>query len=453
MGRDPAVPASFGRLLSRVVRRRPGLHIHILRWDIGFLKLPFRGSTPFFLLNLLTSRRLHFRLDGNHPPDGCHHHKLLVIDDAIAFCGGIDISVDRWDTRAHHDHDPRRVNPRGEPYAPWHDVTAALDGDAARALGELGRERWRAATGKRLPAPPPIPDHWPKGLAPQFRDVSVAIARTEPAWAGQDAVREVEALALAAIAAARRTIYIENQYFAARRISAALQARLAEADGPEVVIVAPRRAEGWLQEQVMGSARAVLLRELRDADRHSRLRFYTPVTEEGQDIYVHAKVLVVDDRLLRIGSSNLNNRSMGLDTECDLAIEARADGDEAVRREIARLRDGLLAEHLGVPESVLRDELAAAGHSLVAALDRLVRPSGRTLRPFEPPSLTPVARELALTHLLDPDHPEQLDEAFVRSLRVMRPVAPYALSAATVAIAAVLLVRRWRRAGWHDHEL
>jgi phospholipase D1/2 len=442
---DPAPLDRLGRLLSHVVRRRPDLHVHVLRWDLGFLRLPFRGSTPFFLLNLLASRRLHFRMDSQHPPDGCCHQKILVIDDAIAFCGGIDISDSRWDTRAHRDDEPGRVNSHGTPYRPWHDATTALDGDAARALGEFGRARWHLATGQHVTPPPPGIDLWPKALVPQFRDVAVAIARTEPPFEGRQGVREVEALALAAIAAARRAIYVENQYFAAHRIATALQARLAEADGPEVVIVAPRRADGWLSEQVMGSARAILLKNLQDADRHGRLRFYTPVTEEGHDIYVHAKVLIVDDRLLRIGSSNFNNRSMGLDTECDIAIEAAPDGDEAMQREILRIRDGLLAEHLGVAQSVLQEALAAAGGSLVVTLDRLVRPNGRSLRPFVPPPLSAVERRLAETHLLDPDHPESMDEAFTRTRRVLRPVLPYALSAASLAMAAILLFRRVRR--------
>ncbi len=442
---DPAPLDALGGLLSHVVRRRPDLHVHVLRWDVGFLRLPFRGSTPFFLLNLLTSRRLHFRMDSAHPPDGCCHQKILVIDDAIAFCGGIDIGDGRWDTRAHRDDEPRRVNPHGTPYRPWHDATTAVDGDTARALGELGRARWHLATGQHLLPPPPVIDLWPKDLAPQFRDVAVAIARTEPAFDGQAGVREVEALALAAIAAARRAIYIENQYFAAHRIAAALRARLAEADGPEVVIVAPRRADGWLSEQVMGSARAILLQDLRDVDRHGRLRFCTPVTEEGHDIYVHAKVLIVDDRLLRIGSSNFNNRSMGLDTECDIAIEAAPGGDEAMRREILRVRDGLLAEHFGVTGSVLQEALAAAGGSLVGMLDRLVRTDGRSLRPFTPPLLGAIERKLAETHLLDPGHPESMDEAFTRARRVLRPALPYALAAASLALAATLLVRQIRR--------
>lgn len=448
---DPAPLDPLGRLLSHVVRHNRGLHVHVLRWDLGFLRLPFRGSTPFFLLNLLASRRLHFRVDSQHPPDGCCHQKILVIDDAIAFCGGIDISDNRWDTRAHRDHDPRRVDPHGTPYPPWHDATTAVDGDAARALGELGRARWHLATGQHLPAPPRDTDLWPTTLVPQFRGVTVAVARTEPAFDGDPGVREVEALTLAAIKAARRTIYIENQYFAAFRVAAALRARLAEPDGPEVVIVAPRRADGWLGQQVMGSARAVLLQELREADRHGRLRFCTPVTEEGQDIYVHAKVLVVDDRLLRVGSSNFNNRSMGLDTECDIALEATDDGggaggDAAVRREITRIRDGLLAEHLGVSEAVLRDALEEAGGSLVGTLDRLMRPDGRSLRPFEVPPLNAAERRLAESHLLDPDHPESMDEAFTRARRVLRPALPYAAAAAAVlAAGAVLLLRRGRR--------
>ena len=452
LNRGPGDPAPFdplGRLLSHVVSCRPGLHIHVLRWDLGFLRLPFRGSTPFSLLNLLASRRLHFRVDSHHPLEGCCHQKILVIDDAIAFCGGIDVSDHRWDTRAHRDQDSRRVNPHGKPYGPWHDATAAVDGDAARALGELGRARWHLATGQHLTPPPRGTDPWPPALVPQFRNVAVAVARTEPAFDGDAGVREVEALTLAAIAAARRTIYVENQYFAAHRIAAALRARLAEADGPEVVIVAPRRADGWLGEQVMGSARSLLLQELQDADRHGRLRFCTPVTEEGRDIYVHAKVLIVDDRLLRVGSSNFNNRSMGLDTECDIAIEAAAGpgpgpGDDAMRREILRIRDGLLAEHLGVPETVLQDALAAADGSIVEALDRLKRPGGRSLRPFAPQPLGPIERNLAQTHLLDPDHPQSVDEAFTRSLRVLRPALPYALPAVSLVLAAFLAVRHVR---------
>ena len=141
-------------------------------------------------------------------------------------------------------------------------------------------------------------------------------------------VREVEALNLAAIAAARHTIYLENQYLAARRLVDALAARLREADGPEIVIVLPRRGNNPLERETMDSARHRLIQVLWAADDHRRLGVYWPVTDGGAPIYVHSKVMVVDDRLLRVGSSNLNNRSMGFDSECDVAIEANSDDSQ-----------------------------------------------------------------------------------------------------------------------------
>src|SRR5690606_19852136 len=133
--------------------------------------------------------------------------------------------------------------------------------------------------------------------------------------------------------------------FASRRIAEAMAARLREPEGPEIVLVNPESADGFLEEVTMDTARARLLKLIAASDRHGRFRIYTPRTEAGEPIYVHAKVTVVDDRLLRVGSSNLNNRSMGFDTECDLIVEAVAGrpGAAAVREAIRRVRDDLLA--------------------------------------------------------------------------------------------------------------
>jgi phosphatidylserine/phosphatidylglycerophosphate/cardiolipin synthase-like enzyme len=196
---------------------------------------------------------------------------------------------------------------------------------------------------------------------------------------------------------------VESQYFANRRIAEALAERLREPAGPEVVVVNPETADGWLEEQAMGSARARLLAMVQEADVHDRFRVFVPVTEGGRPVYVHAKVLVVDDRLLRIGSANLNNRSMGLDTECDLVIEAR-DGDpraEELSATVLAVRNRLLSEHLGVEPADVAHAVEAAGGSLVRAVDALRRTTGRSLVPFEPPDLGPVGRVLADTELLD----------------------------------------------------
>lgn len=404
---DAGVPNTLGKLLDWAVRQQPGLQIHVLRWNLGAINALGRGTTPLAILDWMTDDRIHFKLDAAHPAGSAHHQKIVVIDDALAFCGGIDMTGDRWDTREHLDRHPLRVRPTTRrPYPPWHDVSTAVDGRAAQALGELARERWRRATGETLTPPTPT-EVWPDGLTPLFRDVDVAIARTAPEHEGRPGVHEIEALYLQAIRSVRHTLYIESQYFASRTIADAMAERLSEPDGPEIVLVNPEAAQGWLEEEVMGASRAMLLDRIARADRHGRFRLYTPVTAKGQPIYVHAKVMVVDDRLLKIGSSNLNNRSMGFDTECDLALETAPDmaEDHAVRASILSLRNDLVSEHLGVTQDALEASIKRWNGSLLRAIEDL-RSSGRSLRPFKAPDITEAERALFEENaLLDPERP------------------------------------------------
>ncbi|QCG97147.1 phospholipase [Azospirillum sp. TSA2s] len=417
---DPDSRETLGRFLARMMRSRPGLHVRALKWDMPFPIALDHPHEPLERLDRNTGYRLTARLDGELPVGAAQHQKLLVIDDALAFCGGIDFSFDRWDTSEHRDDDPRRRCPNGEPYGPRHDVMMMVDGDAARALGALARERWRNATGEALePCPPPdvkSSDHdpWPDCPLPDcahpvLTDAQVGVSRTVPATDGHPAIRESEALTFAAIAAAERTIYLENQYFASARVAEALARRLAEPDGPEVVLVVSMESPSWFDRMAMDTPRAVALRCLREADRFGRLRALTPVTEQGRPVIVHSKVVAVDGRLLRIGSSNLNNRSMGYDTECDLTIEApQEDGPERDRAKAAieGVRNRLLAEHLGIGQDRLEAEIAKTG-SMVGAIDRLRRPSGRRLAdlPASDPSLTEQA--FAALRIADPDDPEE----------------------------------------------
>jgi phospholipase D1/2 len=403
-GRRTSGPDKLGKFLSWVVEQRPELEVFVLKWDLGMINTFGRGSTPLRVLDWITSRRMHFKLDGAHPVGSAHHQKIVVIDDAVAFCGGIDITAERWDTRDHLDDNPRRRRPTtGRRYGPWHDATTAVDGKAALALGLLARERWKRATGEDLPPPAPQGDPWPEDISPTFTDVDVAIARTVPAMADRKEIREIEALYLSAIGQARRTIYIESQYFAARRIAEAMAERLREPDGPEIVIVNPASAYGWLEEEAMGSARARLFKLLKDSDSHDRFRIYNPYTEGGEAIYVHAKIMVIDDWLLRVGSSNLNNRSLGYDTECDLAVEVLpGPHEDSMRRRITDFRDDLLAEHLGVNPAAVSDALRQGKGSLIGTVERL-RTQGRSLRPFTPPDFGAFGEALAETDLLDPE--------------------------------------------------
>lgn len=407
--RMPGEPRTVGGFVRWLVDRTPELEVYLLRWDLGAIKSLFRGTTIISLLRWMGKRRITTRMDGHHPTGGSHHQKIVVIDDSLAFCGGIDVTSERWDTPLHRDDEPGRRTPMGLPYKPWHDVTSAVEGPIAAALGDLARDRWRLAGGRPIEPVGPAPRCWPDGLPVSFADVEIGIARTSPTMPDCDPVHESEALFLAQIAAARRDLYIESQYFASRRIAEAVARRLAEPDGPEIVVVNPRHAQGWLEPLAMDTARARLVAALRKRDPHGRFRLYHPVTAGGQDIYCHAKVLIADGRVFRLGSSNMNNRSLRLDTECDLVIEA---ADDPTRATIGEIRDRLLAEHLGVAPGEVARTLAETG-SLIETVERLRGP-GKTLDPYEVPDLGAVETWLADNEVLDPESPDEMFESLAK---------------------------------------
>jgi phosphatidylserine/phosphatidylglycerophosphate/cardiolipin synthase-like enzyme len=148
--RLPGEPEPIGEFIHWLVERNSELEVFLLRWDVGALKSIFRGATLLTVLKWMRHPRIHTKLDGNHATGASHHQKIVVIDDCFAFCGGIDVTSERWDTRDHRDDDPGRLGPDNRPYKPWHDATSALEGPAAAALGALARERWQCAGGQRL---------------------------------------------------------------------------------------------------------------------------------------------------------------------------------------------------------------------------------------------------------------------------------------------------------------
>jgi phosphatidylserine/phosphatidylglycerophosphate/cardiolipin synthase-like enzyme/uncharacterized membrane protein YdjX (TVP38/TMEM64 family) len=395
-------PALLGDFLNFLVRRRRGLHINVLNWDYPMVFGADREFPPLYGFGWTPARRVHYRYDDTHPVAGCQHQKIVLIDDALAFVGGIDLTVRRWDTPEHRADEPRRVA-YDKPYPPFHDLMMAVDGEAARKLAAIARERWKAATGKSLQPVAADGDPWPEKLAPDLRDVEVGIARTMPPRGEVPAIREVEKLYLDTIAAARRTLYIENQYFTSPRIAAALEKRLAERDGPEVVLVLRLLSHGWLEEHTMHVLRTRLVQRLLAADRFGRFHVYyphVPGLAEGCCLDVHSKLMIADDSLLRVGSANLCNRSMALDSECDVVIESR--GRAEVAETIIGLRDRLLGEHLDAQPHAVGAAVARAGtlHGAIAALGR----GERTLRPFEDLKEWPEAI-VELAAVADPEEP------------------------------------------------
>lgn len=406
-------PRRLGSFLMWLARHRKGLEIRVLKWSFGVLKFMLRGYMLVDIARMATHRGITFKFDTHHPVGCSHHQKIAVLDDKLAICGGIDMTQDRWDTRDHVEHDRRRRRPHGRRYGPWHDATMMFEGEAARVLGIYSRERWARAGGENLDQVE-IPEDslWPDDLPVQFENVEIGIARTRAKYDGLPQVDEIEQSLLDQIARAKRFIYSENQYFTSRKIADAIGRRLKEDDPPEIVMVQPITAEGWLEQQAMDHARAGLLHCLAELDHKQRFKVYVPHTGETP-IYVHAKLTIVDDRILRIGSANFNNRSMGLDSECDVFIDCDRPGNDPACDGIEALRRSLLAEHCGLEE----DEVARL-LQCDDSMHRLIAEHGqgeeRSLRPYDVPELNEIEETLADSTLLDPERPDDMFEPFAK---------------------------------------
>lgn len=399
-------PSRLGSFVAWLVRKQRSLEVRILKWNYSALIILTRGAMVFDLLRWLRHPRIGFKLDDAHPTGCTHHQKIVVIDDDFAVCGGIDMTGKRWDTREHRPDDKRREDPDG-PYEPWHDITMMMEGDVAGELDRLARARWVRAGGKPLAAPTPTGESaWPDDLVAHFENVEVGIARTVACHAEHCEVREIEALFMQHIARAKRFIYAESQYFASRKIAEAIARRLEEDDPPEFVIVHPVNADGWIEQQAMDPARDALASALVALDKHQQFHLYSPYHGKTP-IYVHAKLLIVDDEVLRIGSANFNNRSLGLDSECDVFIDAARPANAHAGPAITAIRHSLLAEHLGMDEAEVPDLLERCG-SMAALIALKGDLDGRNLHPFHAQEGEGVVAEMSAREMLDPESPDQM---------------------------------------------
>jgi phosphatidylserine/phosphatidylglycerophosphate/cardiolipin synthase-like enzyme/uncharacterized membrane protein YdjX (TVP38/TMEM64 family) len=435
---DDGYSPVLGELLTELVTTRPGLHVYILLWDFSVVYATERELFPRLSLQWKTPGRVTLCMDDAVPFGSSQHQKLFLIDDALAFSGGLDLTQRRWDTHDHRPDDPDRVDVANRCYPPFHDVQMMVDGDAARALAVLARRRWCKAYGTEPPIEP-CGDPWPQHVTPQFRNVGIGIARTQPAFGEQEQVREVEALYFDAVDMAERSIYIENQFMTSRPVAERLARRLRERPALEIVAVAPRAYKSWAVSRALGDER-IRFQKILEAAGGNRARLVYPAVRDGRRVaetMVHSKVMIVDDRLLRVGSANLNNRSMGADTECDLAIEAHSSAERAA---IADIRNRLLSDHCGVPAEAVATELARRG-SLVAVADRLSG-NGHRLRRIEDGEPDPSAVGDVLKGLIDPSRPLSGARVWHRVRRAL-PGGGAAIAIVLLALLILALTLAW----------
>ena len=440
-GAGDDAPETLLAYLEYLIERRPKLDVRLLLWDYSMLYALEREPLPSLNLKWRTPEQIEVVLDNCLPLGACHHQKLVIVDGGLAFCGGLDLAMRRWDTTAHRLDEPRRVDPDGEPYPPFHDLQMVVDGEVAGALLEIVQARWEAAGGDAF-AVPDAAAIWPRGVEPDFTDVEVGIARTQPSDDDDETVHEVRDLYRASIAAATRHIYIENQYLTDDGLAEALVARLEEVPELEVVAVTPRLPQGWLEAQTMGAAQEVFMERLARGEFGNRVRFLYPWVghREKQPVMVHAKLMIVDDRLLRIGSSNMNRRSMGVDSECDLAIEGMNDKE---RSTIRWLLCRQLGEHLGVPERAVADELSRAD-SILRVMHNLGGEE-RGLAPVADRARQRSALTDALNLAADPERPIRPEEFLgdMFGARMKPRHFTHLVRLAMVAALLLLLVFAW----------
>ncbi|WP_200907676.1 VTT domain-containing protein [Herbaspirillum hiltneri] len=450
-GASDGYPEGLGDFLNALIEERPQLHVYILNWDFAMLYALEREWPPAYKHGWRRRRRLYFHMDASHPVGASHHQKIVVVDDKLAFAGGIDLTRNRWDTPEHAPDQPLRRDIDGKAYGPFHDVQAMLDGEAAAALGELARTRWSRAGCKAALAQNKTDggdDLWPAGVEPDLSDVEIGIARTEPEREGVAGVYEIRRLYLDAIAAARHALFFENQYFTSNVLHDALAARLAEADAPEVVVVSPQNQSGWLEQATMGHLRARIHQRLKAADQHGRYRMYCPRLASEQDgcLNVHSKVFAVDDHLFCVGSANMSNRSMAYDTECNLVIEAHGDATQQarIRTAIADMRNRLLAEHLNVDTQTVRQEIAGRS-SLHAAITSL-QSEGRTMAPLDPVVLPQIEAIMPDKVMFDPETPINPDELIAQFVpaHARKPVPRRLIGLGVFGILLLALAVAWR---------
>lgn len=366
------------KFLDSLCKKNPNLRIYILAWDFSLIFMHEREWMQEIVFNWSTSDRLFFRFDNKHAIGASQHQKFIIIDGAIAFLGGMDLCAGRWDDRCHKAVNPDRINPDGTTYAPYHEIQAYFTGELIEKLSKVFTERWKLCAGNELVLPPARSGHYlPHGIGTPIRAGSAALSRTQ----GQtfvkvrEPVKEIRALYVDAIRSARHLVYIENQYFSSYAVYRALIDRMEDHGAPKlnVVIILPKKPSALVEEISVGLLQARILSILRQTAKkngHSFGVYYSASFDHNGEevpVYIHSKLLIIDNSFATIGSANTTNRSMGLDTEINISWEA-APLDLRLTRSIRKLRLGLLFEHIG-PDRHIEAKRLARTRDLVKYLD------------------------------------------------------------------------------------
>jgi phosphatidylserine/phosphatidylglycerophosphate/cardiolipin synthase-like enzyme len=321
-------------LLAELARR---VDVRVLLWAGAPIPVfrPSRRTVRRVRDELRSAGPIRCVLDPHERPLHCHHEKTIVVDGRVAFVGGIDLTAMAGDRR-----DSQRHAPRAD--VGWHDVATVVHGPVVADVAAHFALRWHGVTGERLPeSPPPA----------EAGSSTVQLVRTVPerTYPGLDGgsfgILETYARA---IRSATELIYLESQYLWSPEIVQMLAEKLRRppSDRFRLLLVLPGKPYGGADDT--RGALAELVAADGGAGRVLACALYAPAGPIADLIYVHAKVAVIDDRVLIVGSANLNDHSMFNDTEAALVTD-----DAALA---AATRHRLWAEHLECGEDDVRGD-------------------------------------------------------------------------------------------------
>ena len=347
-------PVAIGELIKWKAEQNPELKVFMLRWDSSFAFFDQREMWALEVWQDKTPDNVIAILDDSIPMGGSQHQKIALIDDEVVFSGGMDVALHRWDTREHIIDDSRRTGPDGE-YGPFHDVQIVSCGPVVEHFKALACWRWNRVAEQPMPefsgntdilSTPP--ESWPDNVKPCFTDVDCAIARTIPEMEDTELVQEVRQMLLDIIGKAEKFIYIENQFATREEIAQAINARMKECPDLHVVIVSSYEPKGLFESEAYWASRITFKNIIEEGidDKRVMMTYSSIRDQQGRMAYkrIHSKVMAIDNQYLVIGSSNLSNRSMSLDTEVDLIFHGDNEENQGC---IEFIRNDLLAEHTG----------------------------------------------------------------------------------------------------------
>lgn len=327
-------PITLGRRLAELAER---IDVRLLVWAGSPVPVfhPTRKEVGAAIETLTRQTRIRCEPDPREHPVHCHHEKTIVIDGELAFVGGIDLTSDGGDRFDSSEHPARRR-------LGWHDVATRLRGPAVKDVADHFAMRWHEITGEQLPVAP-VPARAGDSTVQVVRTVAEDMYRALP----RGEFRILESY-VRALRSAEHLVYLENQFLWAPEVVAILADKLRKPPSADfrVVVLLPAKANNG-HDDTRGQVSVLI-----DADDgHDRFLAATIRARSGDredPLYVHAKVGIVDDRWLTIGSANLNAHSLLNDTEMNIVT------DDAQLARQTRVR--LWAEHL----ELAPDEVAAA---------------------------------------------------------------------------------------------